>query len=136
MGLSDSIRREIPFKLRRLFRSFTTPSSSSDSDVEIEVRQIKDTLKREYGFVAATPKKLQIRVIGLYSPHFIESGYRTFGIFEQTLATEGLPAFHQTAFHSHEYIRRGCGAQFEVLSIAPQTLKGHSDLVLLRRKVD
>jgi len=278
MELSESIRRKIPFKLRRLFRSVTTPASPSDSDLEIELKQIKDILRREHGFVAAPPKKLQIRVIGLYSPHFIESGYRTFGTFEQTLAaagleirscdtvldfgcgcgrltrafhqsmptskmfgteidaeaiqwlnenysqfgtftvngslpplphenerfdliygvsvfthlpetmqiawlaelyrvakrgcvllltiyneerhrllnasnraklaangfcyieesvptTEGLPAFYQTAFHSHEYIRRVWGEHFEVLNIVPQALESHSDLVLLRRKV-
>jgi len=278
MALSESIRRNIPFRLRRLFRSFTTASSPSENDLAVELKQIKDILRREHGFIAAPPKKLQVRVIGLYSPHFIESGYRTFGVFEQTLAkagfgiqscdtvldfgcgcgrliravhqsmphakmfgteidaeaiqwlnenysqfgsfavngslpplphenerfdliygvsvfthlpetmqiawlaelyrvakrgcvllltiyneerhrllnasnraklaangfcyieesvptTEGLPAFYQTAFHSHEYIRRVWGEHFEVLNIVPQALESHSDLVLLRRKV-
>jgi hypothetical protein len=49
-----------------MFRSFTTTSSPFESDLEIEVKQIKDILRREHGFVAAPPKKLQIRVIGLY----------------------------------------------------------------------
>jgi SAM-dependent methyltransferase len=280
MGLSESIRRTIPFRIRQKLRSFfTRPSSPSGNDFEVENKQIKDILRHEYAFVAPPPKKLQIRVIGLYSPHFIESGWRTFGIFEQILAragfgiqscdtvldfgcgcgrlirafsqsmphaklfgteidaeavqwlnenyqrfgsfsvngslpplphenerfdliygvsvfthlpeamqfawlaelhrvarrgclllltiyneerhrvlnstnraklastgfcyieesvptTEGLPAFYQTAFHSHEYIRRVWGEHFEVLNIAPQALEHHSDLVLLRKKVN
>ena len=279
-GRSDSLRRRLPFRLRKLLRSFITPPPyPSDSDLEIEMKQIKDILRHEHAFVAAPPKKLQIRVIGLYSPHFIESGYRTFGIFEQMLAkagfriqscdtvldfgcgcgrlirafhtsmphaklfgteidaeaiqwlnenygrfgtfavngslpplphekerfdliygvsvfthlpetmqsawlaelfrvakrgclllltvynkeqhralnasnraklatcgfcyieegvstTQGLPAFYQTAFHSHEYIRRVWGEYFEVLQIEPQALESHSDLVMLRKKVD
>ena len=275
--ISESIRRMVPFRLRQLLRSFLTPSrTSSLSDLEIELAQIKDILRHERGFVAAPPKKLQIRVLGLYSPHFIESGWRTFGIYEQKLAelgfdihsfrtvldfgcgcgrlirafhqlmpqaklfgteidaeavqwlnenypqfgafsvngslpplpyeterfdliygvsvfthlpetmqvawlaelhrvakrgclllftiyneerhrvlnssnraklastgfcyieesvptTEGLPTFYQTAFHSHEYIRRVWGSHFEVINIAPQALESHSDLVLLRK---
>jgi SAM-dependent methyltransferase len=47
-------------------------------------------LRREHGFIAAPPKKLQIRVLGLYSPHFIESGWRTFEVYEQKLAELGF----------------------------------------------
>jgi cyclopropane fatty-acyl-phospholipid synthase-like methyltransferase len=267
--------------VRKLLRKFITPPPGSPihSDLQIEIKQIKDILRHEHAFVAAPPKKLQMRVIGLYSPHFIESGYRTFGIFEQMLAsaglriqschtvldfgcgcgrlirafhtsmpeaelfgteidaeavqwlnenyqrfgmfsvnghlpplhheserfdliygvsvfthlpetmqlawlaelhrvakrgclllltvyneeqhrvlnasnraklatsgfcyieesvstTEGLPVFYQTAFHSHEYIRRVWGAYFEVLQIEPQALESHSDLVLLRKTVN
>jgi hypothetical protein len=57
-------------------------------------------------------------------------------IEEAVSTTEGLPAFYQTAFHSHEYIRRVWGEYFEVLQIEPQALESHSDLVLLRKKVD
>lgn len=57
-----------------------------------------------------------------------------FVYIEETIpTTEGLPVFYQTAFHSHEYIRRVWGEYFEILYIEPQALESHSDLVLLRK---
>jgi hypothetical protein len=43
-----------------------------------------------------------------------------------------LPDFYQTAFHSHEYIKREWGKYFDVLSIQTRGMSEHQDTVLLR----
>jgi len=265
----------VPYRLRQFLRN-RHPRLSQADDHEVELRQLKDILRREHGFVPAPPKALQVRVLGLYSPHFIESGWQTFQVFQQHLArvgcaiescgtvfdfgcgcgrvirafhqmspqaklygtdidpeaiewlnenyqkfgtfsrnpdlpplsfgndafdliysisvfthlpekmqlawledlrrvtkpggfilattfdqsrhlvlnpsnraefadkgfcyihenvstTDGLPAFYQTAFHSHDYIRRVWGEFFEVVAIEPHAVDGHSDLVILKK---
>jgi ubiquinone/menaquinone biosynthesis C-methylase UbiE len=89
-GLSESMRRMIPYRLRNLLRNgFKQPLLSRENDVETEMRQLKDILRREHGFIPPPPKSLQVRVIGLYSPHFIESGWQTFDVFDRALARAG-----------------------------------------------
>jgi len=44
-----------------------------------------------------------------------------------------LPDFYQTAFHSHDYIRRVWGAYFEVVAIRELAMGQHQDTVLLRK---
>jgi cyclopropane fatty-acyl-phospholipid synthase-like methyltransferase len=50
---------------------------------------MRDILTLERGFIAPPPKMLQERVLGLYSPDFVASGWHTFSIFEQALAGVG-----------------------------------------------
>jgi SAM-dependent methyltransferase len=44
-----------------------------------------------------------------------------------------LPDFYQTAYHSHDYVRREWGKRFEVLAITPLGMGRHQDTVLLRK---
>jgi ubiquinone/menaquinone biosynthesis C-methylase UbiE len=274
-GFSETIRRVVPYRLRHFLRN-GRPRFSPGEDAQVEIQQLKDIVRREHGLPVAPPKALQVRILGLYSPHFIESGWQTFEVFQQSLArfgcaiescetvldfgcgcgrvirafrqmsprarlygtdidgeaiqwlsenyqqfgtfsrngelppfafgddsfdliysisvfthlpenmqlawleelrrvckpgafvlttaydqnrhlvlnstnrkvfadtgfcyihenvstTEGLPAFYQTAFHSHDYIRRVWGTFFEVVHIEPLGMDGHSDLVILRK---
>ena len=90
LGLSEAIRRAIPYRIRRSIRALLNgrpPSSATDA--EIQARQLADILRREHGIIPAPPKALQVRVVGGYSPDFIESGWQTFHIFEQALAGAG-----------------------------------------------
>jgi ubiquinone/menaquinone biosynthesis C-methylase UbiE len=276
-GISESIRRIIPFRVRRLLRSGIVLRPSHAEDFEIQLKQLQDILRHEHQFVPPPPKSLQVRVLGLYSPDFVESGWQTFQTFANALAkvgcyinscenvldfgcgcgrvirafhqmspqsklfgtdidpeaiqwlrsnyprfgifslnselpplpfgddsfdliysisvfthlpekmqlewlaelrrvskpggfilattydqnrysvlnvanrteflkkgfcyvheevptTDGLPAFYQTTFHSHDYIRRVWADFFEVVDIEPLAVDGHSDLVVLRRR--
>jgi SAM-dependent methyltransferase len=45
-----------------------------------------------------------------------------------------LPDFYQTAYHSHEYIRREWSRYFDVLEIRALGIEQHQDTVLLRRR--
>ena len=44
-----------------------------------------------------------------------------------------LPDFYQTAYHTHDYIRREWSRYFEVVGIQTLGLEHHQDIVLLRR---
>ena len=44
-----------------------------------------------------------------------------------------LPDFYQTAFHSHDYIRREWGRLFEVVEITTRGIDDHQDVVLLHK---
>ncbi len=44
-----------------------------------------------------------------------------------------LPDFYQTAYHSHDYIRREWSRFFEIVEIRALGLEKHQDVVLLRR---
>jgi SAM-dependent methyltransferase len=87
-GLSESIRRMIPYRFRRLLKGGTETLSSTEI-LRIELKQLKDILRLEHGFIPPPPMELQTRVLGLYSPYFIESGWRTFEVFEKALAGVG-----------------------------------------------
>ena len=88
-GFAESIRRIIPFRLRRFLRYGIRRSHRRDEDLEIQLKQLKDILKHEHGFLDVPPKALQVRVIGVYSPHFIESGRKAFETFKSVLARHG-----------------------------------------------
>jgi hypothetical protein len=45
-----------------------------------------------------------------------------------------LPDFYQTAFHTHEYIRREWSRHFEVVAIHAKGVGNHQDAVLVRKR--
>lgn len=47
--------------------------------------------------------------------------------------TDGLPSFYQTAFHTHDYIRREWSRYLKVKTILSQALCRHQDIVICRR---
>jgi SAM-dependent methyltransferase len=104
-GFSEALRRAIPYRIRRSIRALRSGRSSPGlSDAEVQAVQLSDILRREHGVIPAPPKKLQQRVIGLYSPDFIESGWQAFHAFENALAGAGR------AIHSFENVLDfGCG---------------------------
>ena len=107
MGMIELIRRMIPFRVRRFLRTCIRGAvGPSMTDAEIEAKQRRDIQRYEDGNIPPPPKKLQVRVIGLYSPHFIESGWHTFNVFEQALAKAGRPI---RSFESVLDFGCGCG---------------------------
>jgi SAM-dependent methyltransferase len=48
--------------------------------------------------------------------------------------TDGLPEFYQTAYHSHDYIRKEWGKYFEVVDIVEYGVAHNQDAVLLRNR--
>jgi SAM-dependent methyltransferase len=46
----------------------------------------------------------------------------------------GLPEFYQTAYHTHDYIRREWSRYFTVVDVIPLGLESHQDIVLLRNE--
>lgn len=48
--------------------------------------------------------------------------------------TDGLPDFYQSAFHTHDYIRREWGKYFEIVDIVKQGIGNGQDAVILRKK--
>ncbi len=46
----------------------------------------------------------------------------------------GLPDFYQTAFHSHDYIRREWAKYFDIVDIKALGMSQHQDTVLLRNR--
>ena len=84
------MRRIIPYRLRNLLRNgLKRPFLSHKTDVEMELQQLKDILRSEHGFIPPPPKTLQVRVLGVYTPHFIESGWNTYDLFDRILAKAG-----------------------------------------------
>lgn len=59
---------------------------------------------------------------------------RTGFVYRGSGHTPGLPAFYQTAWHSHDYIRKRWSEVFEVVHIAPRGLEGMQDIALCRRR--
>ena len=45
------------------------------TDLEVQVRQLTTILQTEHHFLPPPPKHLQVRVVGAYTPEFVESGY-------------------------------------------------------------
>lgn len=54
--------------------------------------------------------------------------------YNEGVVTDGLPEFYQTAFHTHEYIRREWQRHFEVVSIHTEGVGKHQDAVLVRKR--
>jgi len=50
-------------------------------------------------------------------------------------ATDGLPDFYQTSFHTHEYIAREWSRYFEIVALREKGIGGHQDAVLVRKAV-
>ncbi|MEO8433491.1 MAG: methyltransferase domain-containing protein [Pyrinomonadaceae bacterium] len=48
--------------------------------------------------------------------------------------TEGLPEFYQTAFHTHDYIRREWSKYFDVLVVREKGIGGAQDVALCRKR--
>jgi SAM-dependent methyltransferase len=49
-------------------------------------------------------------------------------------ATDGLPEFYQTTFHTHDYVKRVWSNYFEVIDIRKRWISDWQDAVLLRVK--
>jgi ubiquinone/menaquinone biosynthesis C-methylase UbiE len=88
-GLNEFVRRVVPFRFRRYLRSRIGRQQQTANDTEIHSRQLEDAMRHEQGLLPVPPKALQVRVIGLYSPYFIEGGWTTLRVFEETLAKFG-----------------------------------------------
>ena len=54
--------------------------------------------------------------------------------YNEGVVTDGLPEFYQTAFHTHEYIRREWHRHFEVVAIHVEGVGKHQDAVLVRKR--
>ena len=48
--------------------------------------------------------------------------------------TDGLPAFYQTTYHSHDYIRERWSKYFDIIEILTRGINSHQDLVVCRRR--
>jgi SAM-dependent methyltransferase len=57
-----------------------------------------------------------------------------FAYWGDVAVTEGLPDFYRLAYHSHDYVRRKWGRDFEVLHVGDHDLNGTQDAVVLRRR--
>jgi SAM-dependent methyltransferase len=61
--------------------------------------------------------------------------YRQHGFYYYVGAmTDGLPAFYQTAFHTHEYLHDQWAQFFEIVEIIPKGIANNQDLVLCRKR--
>jgi SAM-dependent methyltransferase len=54
--------------------------------------------------------------------------------YQNTRAIDGLPEFYQTAYHTHEYIRREWSRYFEVVAVHSKGVGNHQDAVLVRKR--
>ncbi len=79
-------------KLSAEIESLKVVSEESKADADslrVELRQLYDVAHREGGTAPLPPKHLQFRVVGVYAPDFIESGYRICRNLDEILAQSG-----------------------------------------------
>jgi len=74
-----------------------------------------------------------------YSPYLPQDIHRSadatgFAYWGDAGATEGLPDFYRLAYHSHDYLRREWGRDFDLLEIGDHDINGLQDSVLLRHR--
>ena len=95
--------------------------------------ELRRVLRRGSFLLTTTYGKQQHLVLNASNrQEFTQKGF--FYVSEKVSTTDGLPDFYQTAFHSHDYIRRVWGEYFEVAGIEPLAVDGHSDLIVLRKR--
>ncbi len=83
---------ELEMAVRRLEELVPKESEGADrlSDRETASCQLESILHYEHGIAPPPPKHLQARVVGLYSPEFISSGYDTCQELNKYLTSFGM----------------------------------------------
>ena len=99
--------------------------------------ELQNAWLRELARIARPGGYLLLTVHG--PKHFDKIPNRVRGSFDRDgfafvrgAGTEGLPAFYQTTFHTHDYIRREWSRYLDILGIFPVAISHHQDAVLCR----